>query len=48
MREAIVVDEQGRINVPRLWAADAAAGVSVHVIITAGEQRCGLRRHAFR
>jgi len=37
MKEAIVVDEQGRTNVPRLWAAGAAAGVSVHVIITAGD-----------
>jgi thioredoxin reductase len=37
MREAIVVDEQGRTSVPRLWAAGAAAGVSVHVIVTAGD-----------
>jgi thioredoxin reductase (NADPH) len=35
MKEAIVVDEQGRTNVRRLWAAGAAAGASVHVIITA-------------
>ena len=37
MKEAIAVDEQGRTNVPRLWAAGAAAGVSVHAIITAGD-----------
>jgi thioredoxin reductase (NADPH) len=37
MKEAIVVDEQGRTDVPRLWAAGAAAGVSVHVIVTAGD-----------
>src|SRR5262245_48174236 len=37
MKEAIVVDEQGRTNVPRLWAAGTAAGLSVHVIITAGD-----------
>jgi thioredoxin reductase (NADPH) len=37
MREAVVVDEQGRTNVPRLWAAGAAAGASVHVIVTAGD-----------
>jgi thioredoxin reductase (NADPH) len=37
MKEAIVVDEQGRTNVSRLWAAGAAAGASVHVIITAGD-----------
>ena len=37
MKEAIVVDEQGRTNLPRLWAAGAAAGVSVHVIVTAGD-----------
>ena len=37
MREAIVVDENGRTSVPRLWAAGTAAGASVHVIITAGD-----------
>ena len=37
MKEAIVVDEQGRTGVPRLWAAGAAAGASVHVIVTAGD-----------
>src|SRR5215216_1191965 len=37
MKDAIVVDEQGRTNLPRLWAAGAAAGVSVHVIVTAGD-----------
>jgi thioredoxin reductase len=37
MKEAIVVDEQGRTSVPRVWAAGAAAGASVHVIITAGD-----------
>jgi thioredoxin reductase (NADPH) len=37
MREAIVVDEQGRTNVANVWAAGVAAGVSVHTIITAGD-----------
>jgi thioredoxin reductase len=37
MKEAIVVDEQGRTTVPRLWAAGAASGASVHVIVTAGD-----------
>jgi len=37
MKESIVVDEHGRTNVPRLWAAGAAAGASVHVIVTAGD-----------
>jgi len=37
MKEAIVVDEQGRTSLRRLWAAGAAAGASVHVIITAGD-----------
>ena len=37
MKEAIVRDDQGRTNVPGVWAAGAAAGVSVHVIVTAGD-----------
>jgi thioredoxin reductase (NADPH) len=37
MKEAIVVDDRGRTNVPRVWAAGAAAGISVHVIVTAGD-----------
>jgi pyruvate/2-oxoglutarate dehydrogenase complex dihydrolipoamide dehydrogenase (E3) component len=37
MKDAIVADEEGRTNVPRVWAAGAAAGVSVHVIVTAGD-----------
>jgi thioredoxin reductase len=37
MKEAIVVDGQGRTDVARLWAAGAAAGASVHVIVTAGD-----------
>jgi thioredoxin reductase (NADPH) len=37
MKDAIEVDAQGRTNVPRIWAAGAAAGVSVHVIITGGD-----------
>jgi len=37
MKEAIVVDDQGRTSVPRIWAAGAAAGASVHVIVTAGD-----------
>ena len=37
MKEAIVVDDQGRTDVPGVWAAGAAAGVSVHTIITSGD-----------
>ena len=37
MKEAVVVDDQGRTDVPRVWAAGAAAGASVHVIVTAGD-----------
>ena len=37
MKEAIVVDDQGRTSLPGVWAAGTAAGVSVHVIITAGD-----------
>jgi thioredoxin reductase (NADPH) len=31
------VDAQGRTNVPGIWAAGTAAGVSMHTIITAGD-----------
>lgn len=31
------VDADGRTNVPGVWAAGTAAGVSVHTIITAGD-----------
>lgn len=31
------VDTQGRTNVPGIWAAGTAAGVSMHTIITAGD-----------
>jgi thioredoxin reductase len=37
MKDAIVVDGQGHTSVPGVWAAGAAAGVSVHTIITAGD-----------
>jgi thioredoxin reductase len=37
MKEAIVVDAEGRTSVPTVWAAGTAAGVSVHVIVTAGD-----------
>lgn len=31
------VDAEGKTNVPGIWAAGTAAGVSVHTIITAGD-----------
>ncbi len=37
MKEAVVVDSEGRTSVPGVWAAGTAAGVSVHTIITAGD-----------
>src|SRR6202022_215862 len=37
IKEAIVVDGDGQTSVPGVWAAGTAAGVSVHVIITAGD-----------
>ncbi len=37
MKEAVVVDAEGRTSVPGVWAAGTAAGVSVHTIITAGD-----------
>jgi thioredoxin reductase len=37
MKEAIVVDDQGRTSIPGIWAAGTAAGVSVHTIITSGD-----------
>jgi len=37
IKEAIVVDAQGRTSIPGVWAAGTAAGVSVHVIVTAGD-----------
>jgi thioredoxin reductase (NADPH) len=37
MKEAIVVDDQGRTSLAGVWAAGVAAGVSVHTIITAGD-----------
>jgi len=37
IKEAVVVDAQGRTSVPGVWAAGTAAGVSVHLIVTAGD-----------
>jgi thioredoxin reductase (NADPH) len=37
MKEAIVVDDQGRTSATGVWAAGTAAGNSVHAIITAGD-----------
>ncbi len=37
MKDAIIVDPDGRTSAQDVWAAGAAAGVSVHVIITAGD-----------
>jgi len=31
------VDAAGRTNIPGVWAAGTAAGVSVHGVITAGD-----------
>jgi thioredoxin reductase len=37
IKDAIVVDAEGRTSVPGIWAAGTAAGVSVHTIVTAGD-----------
>lgn len=37
IREVIAVDSEGRTNLPGVWAAGTAAGMSVHTIITAGD-----------
>lgn len=37
MKSMVEVDAEGKTNVPGLWAAGTAAGVSVHAIITAGD-----------
>lgn len=37
IKEAVVVDEEGRTSMRGVWAAGTAAGVSVHAIITAGD-----------
>jgi len=37
IKEVVTVDPDGRTNVPGIWAAGTAAGVSVHTIITAGD-----------
>ena len=37
MKEAVVVDAEGRTSVAGVWAAGTAAGVSVHTIVTAGD-----------
>jgi thioredoxin reductase (NADPH) len=37
IKTVVDADAQGRTNVPGIWAAGTAAGVSVHTIITAGD-----------
>jgi thioredoxin reductase (NADPH) len=37
IKTVIEVDQDGRTNVPGIWAAGTVAGVSVHTIITAGD-----------
>jgi thioredoxin reductase (NADPH) len=37
INRTITVDAEGRTNVPHVWAAGTAAGVSVHTIVTAGD-----------
>jgi thioredoxin reductase (NADPH) len=37
IKEVVAVDSEGRTNLPGVWAAGTAAGVSVHTIITAGD-----------
>jgi thioredoxin reductase len=37
INRTITVDADGRTDVPHVWAAGTAAGVSVHTIITAGD-----------
>lgn len=37
IKEVFDVDEQGKTNIEGIWAAGTCAGVSVHVVITAGD-----------
>lgn len=37
IKTLVEVDAQGRTNVPGVWAAGTIAGVSMHVIVTAGD-----------
>lgn len=37
IREVVDVDGEGKTNLPGVWAAGTAAGVSVHTIVTAGD-----------
>ncbi|GGI99138.1 hypothetical protein GCM10010885_05780 [Alicyclobacillus cellulosilyticus] len=37
IKTIVEVDNQGRTNIPGIWAAGTIAGVSVHTIITAGD-----------
>jgi thioredoxin reductase len=37
IKTIVDVDSQGKTNVPNVWAAGTIAGVSMHVIITAGD-----------
>lgn len=37
IKTIIEVDAQGRTNIPGVWAAGTVAGVSMHVVITAGD-----------
>lgn len=37
IKTVVDADAQGRTNVPGIWAAGTAAGVSVHTIVTAGD-----------
>ena len=37
INRTITVDGDGRTDVPHVWAAGTAAGVSVHTIVTAGD-----------
>ncbi|MCL6627367.1 FAD-dependent oxidoreductase [Alicyclobacillus shizuokensis] len=37
IKTVIVVDQDGRTNIPGIWAAGTVAGTSVHTIITSGD-----------
>lgn len=37
IKTVVDVDQQGKTNIPGVWAAGTCAGVSVHAIITAGD-----------
>jgi thioredoxin reductase (NADPH) len=37
IKTVVVVDDQGKTNIAKIWAAGTTAGVSMHTIVTAGD-----------